>query len=160
MKKMILGEAVTKIANRYGYDAFDNLDEIRDDDLKEAVETVFLARRYDDDIDRKINMLVSQNKSFEYISEYVQLSELCTVKHLYRSKKGRDYLDRCFCTTVPASRLYMLVRDNRISFIKLVLETRCSMSHLKNQLIKYDWGREYLQRHLYEFSMARKGMRT
>ena len=42
---MILGEAVTKIANRYGYDAFDNLDEIRDDDLKEAVETVFLARR-------------------------------------------------------------------------------------------------------------------
>ena len=76
---MILGEAVTKIANRYGYDAFDNLDEIRDDDLKEAVETVFLARRYDDDIDRKINMLVSQNKSFEYISEHVQLSELCTV---------------------------------------------------------------------------------
>ena len=107
---MILGEAVTKIANRYGYDAFDNLDEIRDDDLKEAVETVYLAR--------------------------------------------------CFCTTVPASRLYMLVRDNRISFIKLVLETRCSMSHLKNQLIKYDWGREYLQRHLYEFSLARKGMRT
>ena len=34
------------------------------------------------------------------------------------------------------------------------------MSHLKNQLIKYDWGREYLQRHLYEFSLARKGMRT
>lgn len=89
MKKMILGEAVTKIANRYGYDAFDNLDEIRDDDLKEAVETVFLARRYDDDIDRKINMLVSQNKSFEYISEHVQLSELCTVKHLYEFSLAR-----------------------------------------------------------------------
>lgn len=43
---MILGEAVTKIANRYGYDAFDNLDEIRDDDLKEAVETVFLGWIY------------------------------------------------------------------------------------------------------------------
>lgn len=155
---MMLCDAVTQIANRYGYDAFDNLDKISDPFLQEAVLTVRLARRGDEEIDMEIHRFIEQNRTLEYIAEHIQLSEARTIRHLYRTRAGREYLDRFLNCPVTTGRLLELVKDNRISFIKLMIETNCSITHLKKQLAKYDWGREYLKRHLHE--LTRKGMRT
>ena len=145
---MNLSTAVQSIVSKYGYEAFDNLHLIKDEELAEAVKTVHLARRSDDEIDQKLRKLVKTCHSIDEISQKISLSKRITLKHLNSHVWGRAFIEKNFPKTqIAPHELYHMAQVERLSLLELSLETKCSIPNLKRQLIKYDWGRSYLTKH-------------
>lgn len=144
---MNLSRAVQAIVSKYGYDVFDNLHLIRDEDLTEAVETVYLARRTDEEIDKELKKLVKMCKSVDELSQKIKLSKRTTLKHLNFYTWGRDFIEKDFTRKqVGTHELYRMTQGERLPLLELSLKTKCSVSNLRRQLIKFDWGRSYLSR--------------
>ena len=93
---MNLSTAVQSIVSKYGYEVFDNLHLIKDEELSEAVKTVRLARRSDDEIDQELHELVKTCRSIDEISQKISLSKRTTLKHLNFHVWGRAFIEKVF----------------------------------------------------------------
>lgn len=154
---MNLSKAVQSIVSKYGYEIFDNLQLIKDEELAEAVKTVRLARRSDDEIDKELRELVRTCRSVDEISQKISLSKRTTLKHLNFHVWGRAFIEKAFPKKqIKPHELYRMTQTKRMPLLELSLETRCSMPNLKRQLIKYDWGRSYLASHCGTFVDKRR----
>lgn len=150
---MNLSTAVQSIVSKYGYEVFNNLHLIKDEELSEAVKTVRLARRSDDEIDQELHELVKTCRSIDEISQKISLSKRTTLKHLNFHVWGRAFIEKVFPKKqIKPHELYHMTQAERMPLLELSLETKCSMPNLKRQLTKYDWGRSYLASHCETFA--------